>query len=232
MSEVADIPDGVRRGDPVTEAWFLHFDDEPPAQAGSCLFLRRWLSLESGDAPSAEQAASWLDVKRAYMELRPGLQRVYLTVADLAPYAEVATELGFEPLLDMPVELGKKTFLSAHLDFGPDSVDGWITGLVGAELGVGAGRLLDHDRKALVLDGEEVALTRLEYGLAAYLESLDEATATRDAILENVWDQGAEVVGSNVVDAVVKSLRRKMGAEAGRIETVRGFGYRWRPEEM
>ena len=41
---------------------------------------------------------------------------------------------------------------------------------------------------------------------------------------------GAEVVGSNVVDATVKSLRRKLGDDAGLLETVRGFGYRWKAD--
>lgn len=34
--------------------------------------------------------------------------------------------------------------------------------------------------------------------------------------------------GSNTVDVVIRSLRRKLGAVADRIETVRGIGYRFR----
>jgi DNA-binding response OmpR family regulator len=34
--------------------------------------------------------------------------------------------------------------------------------------------------------------------------------------------------GSNVVDVVVGTLRRKLGTSASRIETVRGVGYRLR----
>jgi DNA-binding response OmpR family regulator len=33
---------------------------------------------------------------------------------------------------------------------------------------------------------------------------------------------------SNVVEVVVRSLRRKLGDHGRRIETVRGLGYRWR----
>jgi DNA-binding response OmpR family regulator len=43
-----------------------------------------------------------------------------------------------------------------------------------------------------------------------------------------VWGHADGSGSSNVVDAVVKSLRRKLGADAGLIETVRGHGYRWR----
>jgi len=33
-------------------------------------------------------------------------------------------------------------------------------------------------------------------------------------------------VGSNVVDAMVRTLRRKLGEDGRRIESVRGVGYR------
>jgi len=81
----------------------------------------------------------------------------------------------------------------------------------------------------LNLDDQRIPLTPLEFKLVEYLEGLDGATATRDQILDHVW--GFHSTGSsNVVDAVVKSLRRKMSDKATRIETVRGFGYRWRSD--
>ena len=86
----------------------------------------------------------------------------------------------------------------------------------------------DHDQRALNLDGQRIPLTPLEFKLVAYLEGLDGAPATRDQILDDVWGSFESAGSSNVVDAVVKSLRRKMGDQASRIETIRGFGYRWR----
>jgi serine/threonine protein kinase len=72
------------------------------------------------------------------MELRPRLRRVYLTVRDFAPYAAVAQELGFEPIAEASVVLDGDTYYSAALDFGPDSVDGWLSTLIAAELGIPA----------------------------------------------------------------------------------------------
>jgi len=46
-------------------------------------------------------------------------------------------------------------------------------------------------------------------------------------MLENVWESDYEG-GSNVVDLVVRSLRRKLGERAWTVETVRGAGYRLR----
>jgi hypothetical protein len=107
--------------DPVTRAWLDHLRGQPLPRQQRALFLRRWLSAHDGEAPSPVQAACWVDVKRKYLELRPHLRRVYLTVRDLEPYAAAALKLGFRVL----VEAGVDGWRSALLDFGPSSVDGW-----------------------------------------------------------------------------------------------------------
>lgn len=229
MCEARELAAGLRADDPVVAAWSRHLAEQRMSDSDRALFLRRWLSEGAGEAPSPEQAACWLDIKRVYMELRPDLRCVYLTVVDLPTYAPVATQLGFEHLPSATVELDGRDFQTAVLDFGPASVDGWITRLVGDELGVAETSILDHDQRALNLDDQRIPLTPLEFKLVEYLEGLDGATATRDQILDHVW--GFHSTGSsNVVDAVVKSLRRKMSDKAARIETVRGFGYRWRSD--
>ena len=67
--------------------------------------------------------------------MRPHLRRMYTTVNDLSAYAPVVIPLCFAPLDDAHVELGGKMYYSALLDFGEGSVDGWLKGLVKAELG-------------------------------------------------------------------------------------------------
>ena len=52
---------------------------------------------------------------------------------------------------------------------------------------------------------------------------------SRSDLLREVW--GTEYTGgSNVVDAVVRSLRRKLGPAGAAVETVRGTGYRLRSD--
>jgi hypothetical protein len=228
MSEIDDTVLSLRTDDPLVASWEQHLKEDPLPEETTGLFLRRWLASDPGESPSPEQAACWLDAKRTYMELRPALSRVYLTVSDLAPYAQAATQLGFRHLPDATVEIGGANYLTAMLDFGPASVDGWITRLVGEELGVREHGPLNLDRRSLIRDGQDIALTPLEFGLAVYLESLKGVTATRDEILDEVWGDIDSSCSSNVVDGVVKTLRRKMGPDAEYLETVRGFGYRWR----
>jgi DNA-binding response OmpR family regulator len=61
----------------------------------------------------------------------------------------------------------------------------------------------------------------------ARLEQAGGRAVTRHDLLEAVWGT-TYTGGSNVVDAVVHSLRDKLGAHADAVQTVRGVGYRLR----
>jgi Transcriptional regulatory protein, C terminal len=214
------------RQDPVTRAWLDHLNGHPLPPQQRALFLRRWLSAREGEAPSPVQAACWVDVKRKYLELRPHLRRVYLTVRDLEPYAAAALKLGFRPL----VEAGVDGWRSALLDFGPSSVDGWLARLVAAELGVEEDGLLDCAARELVFNGRRIGLTRLEFGVMEFLHRRAGEAVPRSALLASVWEQNYDG-GGNVVDVVIRSLRKKLGEKAFLIQTVHGVGYRLRRED-
>jgi DNA-binding response OmpR family regulator len=113
------------------------------------------------------------------------------------------------------------------LDFGPSSVDGWLAKLVASELGVDGDGLLDSAARELVLNGRRVSLTKLEFGVMEYLQMHVGQAVPRIAFLENVWEQTYDG-GSNVVDVVIRALRKKLGDKASVIETVQGVGYRLR----
>jgi DNA-binding response OmpR family regulator len=60
----------------------------------------------------------------------------------------------------------------------------------------------------------------------SYLHQRRGSVVERSALLRDVW--GYDYAGgSNVIEASVRSLRRKLGDRAGSIETVRGLGYRF-----
>jgi len=77
-----------------------------------------------------------------------------------------------------------------------------------------------------VIDGAEVPLTPLQFNLLRHLASHPTRVIDRDELVQAVW--GRAFVGSNVVDASIRTLRKKLGAHADAIETVKGFGYRFR----
>ena len=136
MFEPERVGGALLEEDPLTAAWARHVREHPVANGERVLFLRRWLATGTGEAPSPEQAACWLDIKRTYMEFRPSLRRLYTAVTGLATYAPIVLPLRFAPLSELNVDFGGQTYHTALLDFGPESVDGWLAALVGTELGV------------------------------------------------------------------------------------------------
>ena len=228
LFEPDEVPYGAIEADPVTRSWREHLRRDPVPRGQRVLFNRRWLSEDEGERPSGVQAACWLDIKRAYMELRPELRRLYTTVCDIATYAPIITPLGFVALPDA-VQLDGVSYHTVLLDFGPSSVDGWLTKLAARELLIAEDSILDPVERQLVVGGRRVDLTRLEFEVLDYLYQRQGKVVDRSNLLRDVW--GYSHVGSNVIDTVVRSLRKKLGERASMIETVRGRGYRLRAED-
>jgi hypothetical protein len=162
------------------------------------------------------------------MELKPHLRRLYIAKRDLTVFEDAKRHLGFRRLPECDVIVDGMGYHTLMLDFGPASVDGWLAGLVSAELGVEDDGILDQSAQELVIDGQRTALTKLEFSLMQYLTQHEGKAVSRADLLANVW--GYDYAGgSNVVDVVVRGLRQKMGDRASLIEAVRGTGYRLRP---
>jgi hypothetical protein len=214
--------------DLVVRSWARHLQEHPVRRGEVALGLRRWLDIELGEAPGATQAACWLDVKRTYLALRPALRRMYVVVAGAATYWPVVRELAFRPLA-APVALDGIEYTTVVLDFGPGSVDGWLVDVLATELGLADEPALDPTAHELTVRGAPVALTPLEFGLFRYLREREGRTVTRPELLRAVWGDDHHR-GSNVVDAVVHTLRGKLGSGAAAVEAVRGRGYRLRDD--
>jgi hypothetical protein len=226
VAEWRDIPPSLERADPVVAAWSRHAARNPLPPGQRTLTHRRWLAAGTGEAPSGVQAAALLDVKRDYFRMRPRLGRLYLGVRDPRPFQAALRTLGFQPF-DEPTEVGGEPFHLATLDFGPDSVDGWLNRIAAAELGESDQPFLDERDRSVDVGGVRMQLSPLEFGVLHTLAAHPAAPVSRADLLRHVWGTSYDG-GSNTVDVVIRSLRRKLGAVADRIETVRGVGYRLR----
>ncbi len=85
---------------------------------------------------------------------------------------------------------------------------------------------------AVVIRGSPVALSPREHALLELFVRRRGEVLVRAEILREVFGYSFDP-GTNLVDVHVANLRRKLGEEADRIETVRGAGYRFRggPDE-
>jgi two-component system phosphate regulon response regulator PhoB len=90
--------------------------------------------------------------------------------------------------------------------------------------------VIDRSAHRVLMDGQEINLTATEYKLLLTLVERRGRVQTRPQLLESVWDAQPDIQ-TRTVDMHVQRLRSKLG-DAGRlIETVRGFGYRFRSGE-
>ena len=89
---------------------------------------------------------------------------------------------------------------------------------------------IDRSAHRVMFEGQELTLTATEYKLLMTLVERRGRVQTRPQLLETVWEAQPDIQ-TRTVDMHVQRLRTKLG-EAGRmIETVRGFGYRFRGTE-
>ncbi|MBM2619963.1 winged helix-turn-helix transcriptional regulator [Actinoplanes sp. LDG1-06] len=84
-------------------------------------------------------------------------------------------------------------------------------------------RLLTGTRQVIV-DGEPLPLTRLEFDLLLFLAERPRRVFTRAQLLTGVW--GYDHTGERTVDVHVRRLRLKLGGAVPLITTVYGVGYR------
>jgi hypothetical protein len=220
LAVARDVPAQIVACDPVVASWMDHARAAGVPAQQPVLFSRRVLVAETGEGPCALRSALWLDAKRAYLEY-PDARRIYVATRHPDELLSSLAPLGFEAPASLRIRCGDGVLATLVLDFGTRGVLGWLAGLVDAQFDA---PLVDESARALALDGHRVPLTKLEFGVMQYLYNRPEKVVSRDDLLHDVW--GQSFGGSNVVDAVVRSLRKKLGARAGMIETVTGHGYR------
>jgi DNA-binding response OmpR family regulator len=90
---------------------------------------------------------------------------------------------------------------------------------------------VDFGERSVAVNGEDVALTPLEFRLLSAFVRHPGQLLSHDQVLELVWGDSFSA-SRDQVKLYVGYLRRKLeaaGVDGSVIETVRGFGYRYRP---
>ncbi len=97
---------------------------------------------------------------------------------------------------------------------------------------ISAGALsIDLAGHTVCYDRDVLDLTATEFRLLVTLAERRGRVQSRAQLLEAVWDANPEIQ-TRTVDMHVQRLRSKLGKAADLIETVRGFGYRFRRDRQ
>jgi Transcriptional regulatory protein, C terminal/AAA ATPase domain len=221
MAASNTVPPAIVEGDPLVRAWMADLEAGPGRDRGA-LFHRRALAADHGEDPCDVRGALWLAAKRAYVA-RPGQWALYAGTRQQASTLRLVQKFGFR---DAGIRVGDEATL--RLEFGAAGIWSWLRRLVREDVEPAAGgwRVVESSR-GLLVDGRSIALSPLEYGVVVALVAARGAVVTRDELLDRVWRQ--RHTGSNVVDALVRLLRKKLGPHAADIETVKGHGFRVAP---
>jgi hypothetical protein len=207
---------GLAAADPLFASWQAHLAAHPVN--GEVLFIRQVLARATEASPPGRTACI-LDLKRNYIE-REGLTRIYALTHD----QHLLHRLGFRALEHPQGSVPDTMVLDVP---GGDMIE-WVSALVDAPTrGMTDADALEfaRDRREIVVDGHAVELTNLEALVLAELIDHAPSVVRRDDLIARIWRR--TYVGSNVVETVVRSLRKKLGSKRDCIRTVPKAGYRY-----
>jgi hypothetical protein len=160
-------------------------------------------------------------LKRNHIE-RWGMARIYSYA--FADDRDLMHRLGFRPLEQPQTGMPDTMVLEVP---GGEMIE-WVSALVDAgPRGMTLGDTLDfaRDRREIVVEGRAIELTPLEGQVLGELIDRAPAVVRREDLIERIWRRA--YVGSNVVDTVVRTLRKKLGPRRDCIQTVAKAGYRY-----
>jgi phosphate regulon transcriptional regulator PhoB len=91
---------------------------------------------------------------------------------------------------------------------------------------------IDFSKIQVSIKGKQVELTAKEFELLNTLIKAKGRVLSRDYLLDTIWgfDQSMEIQ-TRTVDVHIRTLRKKLKGEAGRIITVKNYGYRFESED-
>lgn len=87
---------------------------------------------------------------------------------------------------------------------------------------------VDKNQRQALLHGQALTLTPTQYALLTYLVEQSGQVVTNEVLEQAVWAE-EYIEDPERLKSVIKGLRQALGAEAARLENVRGVGYRFLP---
>lgn len=182
--------------------------------------------MDEGESFSEVMSACWVGVISFYFD-HPNLRREYSVVQRLSECLNHLLPYGYRGFNGISHRLDDKPYFTLLNDMGPQQLTGWLGRIIYGteEAGPEEDWIGDESARELSIDGRRIPLTRLEWECFKLLLRQRGKAVSRMELLSEVWGYDTDI-GSNVVDVKIRSIRKKLGDWADRIETVSGVGYR------
>ncbi len=90
---------------------------------------------------------------------------------------------------------------------------------------------IDLELKEVLLDNEEISLTKTEFELLTLLAQKPESLFPRERIIHKIW-QETPYITKRTVDVHIARLRKKMGKYGNAITNRSGYGYRFNADAL
>ncbi|MHC4831436.1 MAG: winged helix-turn-helix domain-containing protein, partial [Planctomycetota bacterium] len=88
--------------------------------------------------------------------------------------------------------------------------------------------VIDATRREVRVDDREVGLTTTEFNLLTYIAKRPGRALKRNEMIDGAMGEDA-MITDRTVDAHIAAIRRKLGVKAAKwVETIRGYGYRFK----
>ncbi len=84
--------------------------------------------------------------------------------------------------------------------------------------------VIDERKKSVIIEGEEILLTPIEFAILSLLASDPGTVYSRQELIDKAWPHDV-IVMENTVNVLINRLRHKLGAYASHIVSRSGFGY-------
>ncbi len=83
---------------------------------------------------------------------------------------------------------------------------------------------VDVKKRKVLKNGMNIVLTKKEFDIFSFLLLKHDEVVTREELIQHIWGSGFEYE-TRTIDMHIKEIRKKLGADGQKIETIYGVGF-------
>jgi DNA-binding response OmpR family regulator len=152
---------------------------------------------------------------------------LFLTAADEEVHIVMGLDIGGDDYLTKPFRLNELISRIRAL------IRRTKTGYVTSDVLSSNGFVLELKESRVLKNDKTIEFTQAEYRLFRFFMLNPDRILTREALLNNLWDDNGSFVDDNTLSVYIRRLRSKIEVEPEHprfLLTLRGIGYKWKTQ--